>query len=298
MPESDRTTTRKKQSKHPVMQQLKKLSHYTPQNNDVGLTEEEARAAQEREAELRRMQAPPRIRPNNTLIYSTICATLAFFIALVAMILINITFSYWSPHPSINDGLNTDHQISIFGEPAVRLGSAEFFLLDAMIFGSEFVQLTQIDGQLGMVFVIQAPPSTVVDFFPGEMSIAINPNQAAFEQQIMADSFVFISDQLLKENIQPLSQLDSVSVLMQLKPKTYQFKGIERTRLGFLAQDVQAVIPEAISYVNDLADANSAPSSESLMGVDIVSLLTHTVNALQNMELRIRSLEDSIIRRK
>lgn len=235
-----------------------------------------------------------RPRANNSLVYAVACSTLAFIVGVIALILINVIFGFWFHHATVSDGLQTDHQIYIFGEPAVRLGNAEFFLLDAMTFGSQFVDLSQIDGKRGISVVIQTPPSIVADIFPGPASIAISEDVAAFEQRIFASNYFFISDLVIKENLQSVDNGVSLNAIMQLTPKSYQYKGTKTTQTGFVAQEVKAILPEAVSPLSEFgADGDD---EDSYLGVNIVTLLAHTVNALQNMEQRLKTME-SLLKR-
>lgn len=110
-----------------------------------------------------------------------------------------------------------------------------------------------------------------------------------------------LSDQNLKDNIGDLG--NATAVLMQLSPKSYDYNTDQfpqlalptGTQFGFLAQDLQAVIPEAVKSVT------YQERVDSLGNVDIPALPTMVINqttiipflvaAFKEQTARIDSLE-------
>jgi len=86
---------------------------------------------------------------------------------------------------------------------------------------------------------------------------ARNPNNLVFVNRgnIVAlinrqGEFIEISDARLKSHITPLySTLEKV---LELAPKTYHMEGTDKRKIGFLAQDVEKLFPEAVWYDADL----------------------------------------------
>jgi len=92
------------------------------------------------------------------------------------------------------------------------------------------------------------------------------------------------SDKKNKENITTLS-LDSTSKIKALKPIKFDIKGDgPKNNLGFLAEDVQAIIPEAVA-VNPMA----AEPGELMICHDF--LLPHVVQAIQEVIDRLGKLD-------
>jgi len=96
------------------------------------------------------------------------------------------------------------------------------------------------------------------------------------------------SDYRLKENIIPLS--DSITRLKQLKPSRFNFiEDPERTMDGFLAHEVQNIVPEAVNGEKDAIDENG---NEVHQGIDQAKLVPLLVAAIQELEARVKELEN------
>ena len=102
-------------------------------------------------------------------------------------------------------------------------------------------------------------------------------------------SFSSLSDYRLKENV--VYDWDATARLQQLKPVRFNFIADPTTTIdGFLAHEVQAVVPEAVSGEKDATDDNGIVS-QSLDPAKIVPLL---VKAIQEQQTLIESLTDRI----
>jgi len=95
------------------------------------------------------------------------------------------------------------------------------------------------------------------------------------------------SDYRLKENVTAVA--DGIARLQQLKPSRFNFK-VEpgKTVDGFIAHEVQAVVPEAITGTKDEVDADGNPVYQGIDQSKLVPLLTA---ALQEAVAKIESLE-------
>jgi hypothetical protein len=90
------------------------------------------------------------------------------------------------------------------------------------------------------------------------------------------------SDEKFKYNIKPLNY--GLSTLLQLKPVNFNWIDGEEKDLGFIAQDVAEIIPEAV---------NTNWNSDLLMRYEsIIPILT---KAIQEQQVLIKSLEQRII---
>ena len=96
------------------------------------------------------------------------------------------------------------------------------------------------------------------------------------------------SDYRLKENIISIS--DSITRLKQLKPSRFNFKQYpEITIDGFLAHEVQDVVPEAITGDKDELDSDGKPVYQTIDHSRLIPLL---VAAIQELETRVKELEN------
>jgi hypothetical protein len=111
---------------------------------------------------------------------------------------------------------------------------------------------------------------------------------------IAANSCISVSDYRLKENIAPFS--GGLSAVMQLNPVTFKWKGKDRAAVGFVAHEVQAAIPTAITGVKDEMHDEKTPVFQGIDPLQIVAVLTKAVQELtaklEAAEARIATLEN------
>ena len=97
-----------------------------------------------------------------------------------------------------------------------------------------------------------------------------------------------LSDYRVKENVIPIS--DSISRLNQLKPSRFNFIGeSNKTVDGFIAHEVQDIVPEAIVGEKDEIDKDGNPFYQ---GIDQAKLVPLLVAAIQELETRVKELEN------
>lgn len=81
------------------------------------------------------------------------------------------------------------------------------------------------------------------------------------------------SDYRLKENVSPLTE--SINRLKALKPCTFNFiTEPTKNEEGFIAHEVQEVVPQAVSGDKDAVDENGDIDSQGLDTSRLVPLLT------------------------
>jgi len=95
------------------------------------------------------------------------------------------------------------------------------------------------------------------------------------------------SDYRLKENVVAMS--GATERLKQLKPSRFNFiADPNKTVDGFLAHEVQDIVPEAITGTKDAVDAEGNPEYQ---GIDQSKLIPLLVATIQELEARIAQLE-------
>jgi hypothetical protein len=103
-------------------------------------------------------------------------------------------------------------------------------------------------------------------------------------------SYTTTSDYRLKENVTPVS--DGISRLQQLKPSRFNFiADPSETVDGFIAHEVQTVVPEAITGTKDAVDDDGNPVYQGIDQSKLVPLLTA---ALQEAVAEIKALKDRV----
>jgi hypothetical protein len=92
------------------------------------------------------------------------------------------------------------------------------------------------------------------------------------------------SDQNLKENIQPM--IGGTSIVNQLNPVSFEWKsgvGGTGTKYGFIAQEVQVVIPDIVST-----------DQSGTVGIDTVSIIPFLVKSIKEQQETIEQLRAEI----
>jgi len=93
------------------------------------------------------------------------------------------------------------------------------------------------------------------------------------------------SDYRLKENIVPIT--GALAIVSQLKPVTYKWKSDGTDGQGFIAHELQAIVPDCVVGEKDAVDANGKPQYQ---GVDTSFLVATLTKAIQEQQTLIESL--------
>ena len=119
----------------------------------------------------------------------------------------------------------------------------------------------------------------------------VNPNGivGTIKTSGSATSFNTSSDYRLKENVVAMS--GATERLKQLAPKRFNFiADADVTVDGFLAHEVQSVVPEAITGTHNEVDDDGNPVYQ---GIDQSKLVPLLVATIQELEARIAALESN-----
>ena len=102
-------------------------------------------------------------------------------------------------------------------------------------------------------------------------------------------SYITSSDHRLKENVD--YTFDATTRLKQLKPARFNFIADADTTVdGFLAHEVQSVVPEAITGTHNEVDDDG---NAVMQGIDQSKLVPLLVKTIQELEARITALESA-----
>jgi hypothetical protein len=106
-------------------------------------------------------------------------------------------------------------------------------------------------------------------------------------------SFVTSSDHRLKDTIAPMA--GALSLVQQLKPVTYKWKADGSSGQGFIAHELQAVVPECVTGTKDAVDAEGKPAYQGIDQSKLVPLLTAALQEalakIDSLTARIEALE-------
>lgn len=99
-------------------------------------------------------------------------------------------------------------------------------------------------------------------------------------------SYGTTSDYRLKENIRPMT--GALAKVQALNPVTYTWKASGEQGQGFVAHELQAVIPSAVTGAKDAVDTKGNPAYQNVDASFVVATL---VAAVQELSARVAALE-------
>jgi len=102
-------------------------------------------------------------------------------------------------------------------------------------------------------------------------------------------AYTSISDYRLKENITPMS--GALSVVNQLKPCTYDWISDKSKGQGFIAHELQALVPDCVIGEKDAVDKEGNPKYQS---VDTSFLIATLTSAIQELSAKVTALEAKV----
>ena len=115
-----------------------------------------------------------------------------------------------------------------------------------------------------------------------DYSIIFNRNGSivgSVQTSLSATSYVTSSDYRLKENITPMT--GALEKVAQLKPVTYSWKADGSDGQGFIAHELQAVVPDCVTGEKDAVDADGNPVYQGIDTSFLVATLTAAIQELK-----------------
>jgi hypothetical protein len=95
------------------------------------------------------------------------------------------------------------------------------------------------------------------------------------------------SDYRLKENVNPMT--NGLNIISALNPVTYDWIDSKASAEGFIAHELQAVIPDAVVGEKDALNEDGSIKPQ---GVDFGKIVPHLVAAIQELTTRLAALEN------
>ena len=130
---------------------------------------------------------------------------------------------------------------------------------------------------------VSSTSSDVMDFVANSAQVGrINTSGSS-------TSYVTSSDYRLKENIAPMT--GALAKISQLKPVTYKWKSDNTDGQGFIAHELQTIIPDAVVGVKDAIDENGNPKYQ---GIDTSFLVATLTAAIQEQQALITQLQADV----
>ena len=131
-------------------------------------------------------------------------------------------------------------------------------------------------------FGLNATSGTNITFYTDNGSSFVAAGTISSSGSVTA--YNVTSDYRLKQNVQPMT--NTLSLISQLKPCTYEYIEGNQYSEGFIAHELQEVVPHAVTGEKDAVDADGNPVYQ---GVDASFLIPHLVAALQEQQVQISS---------
>ena len=95
-------------------------------------------------------------------------------------------------------------------------------------------------------------------------------------------SYATSSDYRLKHDIQPMT--GALAKVQQLKPVTYKWNADDSQSQGFIAHELQAVVPDCVTGEKDAVDAEGKPVYQ---GIDTSFLVATLTKAIQELKAQV-----------
>jgi hypothetical protein len=105
-----------------------------------------------------------------------------------------------------------------------------------------------------------------------------------------ATTYATSSDYRLKHDIQPMT--GALAKVAQLKPVTYKWNADDSESQGFIAHELQEVVPECVTGEKDAVDAEGNPKYQ---GIDTSFLVATLVSAIQELKAELDTVKAEVI---
>jgi len=140
----------------------------------------------------------------------------------------------------------------------------------------------QVSGDSGQLFNVSTTTSNLFTVnSSGNVGIGTSNPQFTLEVngtgKLNDAAWTYASDKRLKENIASVSA--GLSIIEQLNPVTFDYINGGKNRAGFIAQEVQSILPNLVST-----------GSDGMLGVRLEELLPYAVKAIQEQQKQINGL--------
>jgi hypothetical protein len=129
------------------------------------------------------------------------------------------------------------------------------------------------------------------------MTMTGSTGAVTFLNNIIVNGTTVTSDRTLKDNIQDVNVDDCLHIFNNLKVKSFDWKRTGRPSLGFIAQEVEEILPLSNNYdIVSESEYQPTPDDEPMMikTVDYTKLNTMLYVVIKEQQKRIDSLETKL----
>ena len=207
-------------------------------------------------------------------------------------IILNATATNSAPTMTmqVNGGTTAVGQIRLFGDSSMlflngtaptekmRIDSSGNLLVGTTSqFGAGKICISYVPGTTtGLAFL---PSTNASSPTPCNFLNAAGTSVGSIATTASATAYNTSSDYRLKNSVEPMTF--GLATVAALKPVTYKWNVDDSAGEGFIAHELQAVIPHAVTGEKDAVDADGNPVHQ---GVDYSKIVVHLVAALQELK--------------
>jgi len=104
------------------------------------------------------------------------------------------------------------------------------------------------------LLLVDNPVTGPVEFLHAKGTVLETNEKVLLENNVLsaptveADAFITKSDREFKENIENVTSC--LEKIIQLEAKSFKYKDQDQTHIGFIAQDVEKIVPEVVTKDN------------------------------------------------
>jgi hypothetical protein len=197
------------------------------------------------------------------------------------MRMVNNSNNFWDTQVNVDNSISWDYNDT----ERARILSSGVFLIGGTTAGavgavSIYPFGSGSSGQIAFTKTADGVTNSAFAFIAGASvvgTITYNNTTTAYNN---------LSDYRLKQDIQPMT--GALSKVALLKPCTYKWSVDGSDGQGFIAHELQAVVPDAVTGEKDAVDADGNPKYQ---GIDVSFLVATLTAALQEQQALIETLK-------
>jgi hypothetical protein len=177
-------------------------------------------------------------------------------------------------------------RISAAGELLVGTTSAAVDATGFRVFGSGLLNISR-SGDLGAIINRDTTNGNVLAFRRSGSTVG------SISVTTTATTYNTSSDYRLKHDIQPMT--GALAKVAALKPVTYKWNADDSESQGFIAHELQEVVPECVTGQKDAVDAEGNPEYQGIDTSFLVATLTAALQEahglIKDLQARVEALE-------
>ena len=172
---------------------------------------------------------------------------------------------------------NGSERMRITSDGTVLLGTTSTSAFDSgfRAYTTGQVGISRTDGGTPLLLNTTAD-TNIIDFRRS------STNVGTISVTTSSTSYNTSSDYRLKENVAPMT--GALAKVAQLKPVTYTWKATGETSQGFIAHELQAVVPDCVTGEKDAVDEEGNPVHQ---GIDTSFLVATLTSAIQELKAEL-----------